>query len=58
VHKKQARWAEYVLQRAGVPLKYRLFSQHSPGRAPARPRRRPASDTWLDRLLDGVLDIW
>ena len=29
VHKRQTEWAEYVLLRAGVPLKYRLYSHRN-----------------------------
>ncbi len=57
VHKKQAGWAEYVLLRAGVCLKYRLFNERSPSGVHAHTGRQPVSDGWLVSLFDDVLGV-
>jgi hypothetical protein len=57
VRMAQARWAQYLLQREGIPIDYLL----SPDRANDRPvgqrraKQRPSGDA-LDRVLDGVTD--
>jgi len=57
VHKKQAKWGEYVLLRAGVPLKYRLYSESNLRYVHPQPSRPPATNNWLVSLLDDVLGI-
>lgn len=52
VHKKQAEWAEYLLLRAGIPLKYRLYSRRNLQYIRPQPIRRQG----LEHRLLGVLD--
>ena len=51
VPEKQAEWAEYLLLRAGVPLKYHLFSEQNRKYVGGAGQQK-------DRLsLDGLLDL-
>ena len=58
VEKRQAQWAEMVLLRSGVPLKYHLFSARNSRYQYPQPERRAGSSkdvlTRLDELLDSI----
>jgi len=60
VKKRQARWAEYLLLRRGVPVTSGPFDprntdyaeRYAPGsEPPMRKKRSPSTDAWLDRIL-------
>jgi len=55
VHKKQAEWAEYVLLRAGVPLKYRLYSQRNLRYFHPQPVKRQDLGQRLLSMLDELV---
>ena len=60
VRQAQARWAQYLLQRAGVPIAYGLLDETAPtaSSAPEKPSSPPLDariDAWLAKL-DGLLD--
>jgi hypothetical protein len=57
VHKKQAEWAEYVLLRAGVPLKYRLYSERNLQYRYAQPAKRQAVEHPLLAMLNDLLGL-
>ena len=53
VPKKQAEWAEYLLLKAGVPLKYHLFSERNRKYAGGARQQQDRLGVvgWLDRLF-------
>jgi hypothetical protein len=57
VHRKQAEWAEYVLLRAGVPLKYRLYSKRNVQYIRPQAVTRPMPKRRLRSLLDDLLEL-
>lgn len=61
VRRKQARWAQYLLEREGIPIQYGLIPEK--GATVSRPRRRAKhtkpvakSSSWLDDLAN-LLDL-
>lgn len=58
VHKKQAEWAEYLLLRAGVPLKYRLYSERNLRYLHPQPIKRPSLEQRLLGLLDDLVGLF
>lgn len=60
VKKRQARWAEYLLLRRGIPVTSRPFDsrnlkyaeRYAPGsEPPTRKERSNSSDDWIDKVL-------
>jgi len=58
VHKKQAEWAEYVLLRAGVPLKYRLYSQRNLQYLRPQPIKGQGLEHRLLSMLDDLVRLF
>ena len=56
VPKKQAEWAEYLLLKAGAPLKYHLFSERN--RKYVGGARQQRDWLSLDGLLDFLSSLW
>ena len=56
VPKKQAEWAEYLLLKAGVPLKYHLFSERN--RKYVRGAGQQQDLLSVDGLLDLLSSLW
>jgi hypothetical protein len=56
VPKKQAEWAEYLLLKAGVPLKYHLFSERN--RKYVEEVGQQKDQLSLDSLLDFLSSLW
>jgi len=57
VHKKQAEWAEYLLLRAGVPLKYRLYSERNLQYLHPQPIKSQRLEQRLLGLLDDLVGL-
>ena len=56
----QAHWAQYLLQRAGIPIAYGLLDETAPAASSAPEKPSPPAfdariDAWLAKL-DGLLD--
>jgi len=55
VPKKQAEWAEYLLLKAGAPLKYHLFSERN--RKVVGGADQPQDRVSVNRLLDRLFSL-
>jgi len=58
VRRRQAEWAEYVLLRAGVPLKYRLYSQRNLRYLHPQPVKRRSLEQELLSMLDDLVGLF